>query len=333
MTSQSPVSTSLHLAPSTTNRTTTVLRFHFHNNITMAKIRTVVERIRCMRLIFASSLALSCSALVSHRLFRVKSVHRLLQPHLDSESCPQMSSPETNFWIARTQNNTTCSSFDGIPAIPRLDRESGPLPPGAYRKSIVDARETIAPCLIQIGIRPPAQADAGENVWSVGVRNCQSLIDSGFNTFRVNNNFHRIRDSMHRRDNRRRSPLSDALERMQQLTINTEYRHQAESEFYRKLRQNTPSSVLRSCHFMVNLELPLALSGIALISGMENEIAQAPFGNGWMLRESVSSALLRTKSEHLDSVVLECEFLSAFNFQQCIVMLMFYVPLLLMLNR
>jgi hypothetical protein len=119
---------------------------------------------------------------------------------------------------------------------------------------------------------------------------------------------------------------------MQQLTINTEYRHQAESKFYRKLRQNTPSSVLRSCHFMVNLELPLALSGIALISGMENEIAQAPFGNGWMLRESVSSALLRTKSEHLDSVVLECESLSAFNFQQCIVMLMFYVPLLLMIN-
>jgi len=121
---------------------------------------------------------------------------------------------------------------------------------------------------------------------------------------------------------------------MQQLTISTEYRHQVEAEFYRKLRQDTPSSVLRSCHFMVNLELPLALSGIALIPGMENEIAQAPFGNGWMLRESVSSALLRTKSEHLDSVVLECEFLSAFNYQQCIVvMLMFYVPLLFMLNR
>jgi hypothetical protein len=250
-------------------------------------------------------LLLSCSALVSHHLFRVNRVHRRLRHLLHGDSSSQVSR-ETNFWIASSQNNTFSSSKN-IPAVSRLDRETGPLPPGAYLNSIrAESRGTTASCLITVGIRPPSYSDAGEDAWKEGVRNCQQLIDSGFNTFRINNS-HEMWEGKKKQSNRKYSPSYDALERMQQLTVNTENRHQAEEQFYRKLRQNTPASVLRTCHFMVNLEMPLVLSGVMLIPGMENEIEQASFGNGWMVRESVSKALLRTKKESLDSVVLECE--------------------------
>lgn len=261
-------------------------------------------------LIVALSLVLwsCCSALLSHRLFRASNEHQRFQPllHSDSNLQTQTLSPETNFWIAITQNST-CSPSDDIPAIPRLDHETGSLPPGAYRRSYLDnSREMIAPCLISIGIRPPLQSESGEDIWREGVSNCQMLIDSGFNTFRFNNCHHK-RDKMYRRE-RERSPLSAACERLKQLAANTKRRHQAEAHFYQKLKQNTPSSVLHSCHFMVNLEMPLSFTGVALLPGMENEITRAPYGNGLMLKQSVSSALLRTKSERLNSVVFECEY-------------------------
>jgi hypothetical protein len=257
-------------------------------------------------------------------------VHPRLQSFLHSDSCPQSVSPEPNFWIARTQSNRTCSSLDDIPAISRLDYETGPLPPGAYRKSYNhDSREMIAPCLVSLGIRPPTQLDAGEEVWREGVRNCQKMVDSGFNSFRFNNG-HQTRHKMHKREYRNHSLLSSALARMQQLSANTELRHEAERQFYQKLKQNTPSSVLRSCHFMVNLEMPLPFSGLAQIPGMENEITKLPYGNGWMLKEGVSSALLRTKSEHLDSVIFECKFsILASKFHGFIIVLKFYVVVLL----
>jgi diketogulonate reductase-like aldo/keto reductase len=280
-------------------------------------VRLIRHHIISMFMLAPSLVLLSCSALSL----------------LDGETSPRTvsASPETNFWTARTQNNTSCLSSDSIPAILRLDRETGPLPPGAYHKSTIDEREVTAPCLITIGITPPTQTDdAGEDVWREGVRNCQTLIDSGFNTFRVNN-CHFIRNKMNKGDNRKRSPVSAALDSMQQLATNTENRHQSEAKFYQKLRQNTPSSVLRSCHFMVNLEMPLALSGLAQLPGMENEITQAPFGNGWMLKESVSSALLRTKRECLDSVVLECEF--SINIITMKMFMLYVVGLTIMQNK
>lgn len=228
---------------------------------------------------------------------------------LQSTSRPQTSS-ETTFWIAIAQKNQTSSS-DSIPATPHIDRETGPLPPGAYRHSSSDdGIDAIAPCRITVGITPQSNVFAGEDVLIVGVKNCQNLIDSGFNTFRVNDCHTKLENRRRRNIARRRSPLSIALEHIQQRATKTRARNEAEANFYRKLRQSTPSSVLRSCHFMVNLEIPSVLSDD--FPGLENEISSVSFGNGWMVRESISSALLRTKGECLDSIVLECESLVTF---------------------
>jgi len=191
---------------------------------------------------------------------------------------------------------------------PRIDREIGPLPPGAYRKiDIDDGNDVVSPCLIAVGINPPSNANDGKDVWREGVKNSQKLIDSGFNTFRVNNSHEKYKKKKENgsASRKRKSPSSIALEKMQQRTFRTEIRHQAETKFYHTLQQNTPSSVLRSCHFMVNLEVPSILSENSVTRGSEKELAPVSFGNGWMVRESVSSALLRTKGESLDSVSLE----------------------------
>jgi len=268
----------------------------------MVRISSIVGK--CSLVILVPSMVyISCHALVNHRILSSRMSHRRPSSPLQSTSRSQKSS-ESTFWTAIAQKNQTSPS-DNIPATPQLDRETGPLPPGAYRHyNSDDGRDAVAQCRITVGIRPQSNADAGDDVWIEGVKNCQNLIDSGFNTFRVND-CHMKQESRRRRIIGRRSPLSIALEHIQQRATKTEARHEAEGNFYRKLRQNTPSSILRSCHFMVNLEVPSVLSED--FPGIENEISPVSFGNGWMVRESVSSALLRTKGECLDSVVLECE--------------------------
>ncbi len=267
----------------------------------MVRISSIVGK--CSLIILVPSMVhISCHALVNHRILSARMSHRRPSSPLQSTS-PSQKSSESTFWIAIAQKNQTLS--DSILSTPQLDRETGPLPPGAYRRyNIDDGRDAVAQCLITVGIRPQSNADAGDDVWIVGVKNCQNLIDSGFNTFRVND-CHMKQESRRRRIIGRRSPLSIALEHIQQRATKTGARHEAEGNFYHKLRQNTPSSILRSCHFMVNLEVPSVLSED--FPGIENEISPVSFGNGWMVRESVSSALLRTKGECLDSVVLECE--------------------------
>jgi hypothetical protein len=275
----------------------------------MARKSPIVAK--CSLVILAwSMIHISCRALVNHRILSARMVHRRRPSSpLQSTSRPQTSS-ETTFWIAIAQKNQTSSS-DSIPATPHIDRETGPLPPGAYRHSSSDdGIDAIAPCRITVGITPQSNVFAGEDVLIEGVKNCQNLIDSGFNTFRVNDCHTKLENRRRRNIARRRSPLSIALEHIQQRATKTRARNEAEANFYRKLRQSTPSSVLRSCHFMVNLEIPSVLSDD--FPGLENEISSVSFGNGWMVRESISSALLRTKGECLDSIVLECESLVTF---------------------
>ena len=93
---------------------------------------------------------------------------------------------------------------------------------------------------------------------------------------------------------------------MKQHNLQIEMRHQAEKDFYHILQQSTPSSVLRSCHFSVTLEIPSILS---VESNRMNTDTVHTYGNGWMVREDISNALLRTKRDCLDSVVLECKFI------------------------
>ena len=241
-------------------------------------------------------------ALISHSIFSSRVAQR--------RSCqrsflPQQKSSESTFWTAIAQKNETLSS-DGIPAIPQIDRETGPLPPGSYRQREIDdyARDASAPCLITVAIRPQSTNtdNTREDIWTEGVKNCQNLIDSGFNTFRMIDGDTKL-ETRRRRTIGRRSSLSIALEHIQLSAATTDARHEAETNFYSKLRQNTPSSILRTCYFMTNIEIPFVLSED--FPGMEDEISPVSFGNGWVMRESISSALLRTKAECLDSVVLE----------------------------
>ena len=68
-------------------------------------------------------------------------------------------------------------------------------------------------------------------------------------------------------------------------------------------------SVLGSCHFIANVEVPAILSTQQQkYSGVDEEQNSVPFGNGWMVRESVGNALKRAKCETLGSVVLECKY-------------------------
>jgi hypothetical protein len=273
------------------------------STLTMARIRSTVAS-KCILIILVSSMIqISCRALVNYRISTARTAYRRPSSPLQTRSRLQKSS-ESTFWTAINRKNQTSPS-DCIPAVPQLDRETGPLPPGAYRHSNCDdGTYAIVPCRLTVGIRAPSNSDEGEDVWTEGVKSCQNFIDSGFNTFRVNDRYMK-QENRRRRNIGRRSPLSIALEHIQQRSMKTEARYEAEANFYCKLRHGTPSSILRSCYFMVNMDIPSILSDD--IHGIESEIPPVSFGNGWMVRESISSALLRTKGECLDSVVLECK--------------------------
>jgi len=227
-------------------------------------------------------------------------------------------SAESTFWLAvpdaTSASNNGTSKF---PAIPGLHRESGPLPSGAY-KQVVREDDTIKSCLIAIGIRPPLNTDDGNVVWVEGVRNAQKLIDSGFNTFVMTNPDGKSpMDGKKTKQRGGGSPSKYMIAREKQrqldrfLRINS--RHEAEQNFYNALQQNTPPSILRSCHFMVNLDVPSILSTDHQ-KGVDEDQPAVPFGNGWMVRESVGDALRRIKGETLGSVVLECKYLKLVDF-------------------
>ena len=114
---------------------------------------------------------------------------------------PQKSS-ESNFWIARTHNNTSLA-LDSIPAIPQLDRETGPLPPGAHKCIDDDDNLITQYCLIAVRIQPPSDDinNNGEDIWREGVKNCQKLIDAGLNSFKVDNGYvnNKVGKSKHKR--------------------------------------------------------------------------------------------------------------------------------------
>ena len=64
---------------------------------------------------------------------------------------------------------------------------------------------------------------------------------------------------------------------------------------------------------MVNLDVPSILS-TEHQKGVDEDQLAVPFGNGWMVRESVGDALKRIKGETLGSVVLECKYLKLDDF-------------------
>ena len=75
---------------------------------------------------------------------------------------------------------------------------------------------------------------------------------------------------------------------------------------------------------MVNLEIPSVLSDVDPNASLgykggsggvrDMEETRVPFGNGWMVREGVSDALLRVKGECLDTVILECKLILIMRF-------------------
>lgn len=226
-------------------------------------------------------------------------------------------SAESTFWLAVPDATSASLSKNGtskFPAIAGLHRESGLLPPGAYKQVVREG--TMKSCLIAIGIRPPLNTDDGNVVWEEGVRNAQKLIDSGFNTFVMTNSD--TKSPRYGKETKRRrggSPSKHmiAIEKQRQLDrfLRINSRHEAEQNFYNALQQNTPPSILRSCHFMVNLDVPSILS-TEHQKGIDEDQLAVPFGNGWMVRESVGDALKRIKGETLGSVVLECKYLLTF---------------------
>lgn len=209
-------------------------------------------------------------------------------------------SPESTFWNAIPPKSS--GPISSIPAVHRIDEETGPLPPGAYRSiGLEDDRDAARVCLISAGIYPPAQPNIGYDVWTEGVKNCQKLIDSGFNSFSVRGKRGSFRSHNSEQKNINRRLINSLLS-----SEHTD-RNEAESQFYHRLRENTPSSVLRSCHFMVKMEMPSILSMADPILDKNKPVPSVPFGNGWMVRKSISDALLRVKTECLDNVQLECK--------------------------
>ena len=209
-------------------------------------------------------------------------------------------SPESGFWWAAPQT----SSEHYLPAINGIERETGPLPPGAYQ-----TESNI--CLIGVNIRPPLSSKEGEDILTVGTKHCQKMIDSGLNSFSVgkthcdsSNNISQQK-THHDRITERYVVATNELKR--QYTARTMERHEFESHFYRTLRRNTPSSVLRSCHFAIDFEIPSVLHVTDVTSKSSKSTPSVPYGNGWVVRKSISDALLRLKTECLDSVNLECK--------------------------
>mmetsp|Transcript_11884 Transcript_11884/g.20190 ORF Transcript_11884/g.20190 Transcript_11884/m.20190 type:complete len:529 (-) Transcript_11884:1030-2616(-) len=250
-----------------------------------------------------------------HLQLSTRSWSRFLAATSIADTNETSKSAESTFW----RTVPTSSSENGtskLPAIAGIDRETGPLPPGAYKQ--IGERDTITSCLLGIGIRSQASNDDGNEVWKEASKNCQKLVDAGFNTFIMNNpaadDLKSAKVSTQKTIQRGRGKtekLMIALEkqRLQNLVLRTKIRHEAEENFYKVLHQNTPKSVLRSCNFMVNLEVPAILSTEQQKnSGVDEEQPTQSFGNGWMVRESVGNALKRVKEESLGSVVLEyCE--------------------------
>mmetsp|Transcript_14458 Transcript_14458/g.29592 ORF Transcript_14458/g.29592 Transcript_14458/m.29592 type:complete len:579 (-) Transcript_14458:1826-3562(-) len=249
-----------------------------------------------------------------------------------------MKSPESTFWISIPQSNKKTITdgsddfavSDGqvlpIPAISKIDLETGPLPPGAYQtvEQRENGRDALSKCVIGVGINPPTSilkskrksgdysnyGQDGNEVWRVGVKNTQKLIDSGFNTFRMNSCD--LPTEKKEKNVKRKSHSTFALEKMQKHTLRSDCRHEAEKNFYDTLRRDTPSSVLRTCNFITYLDIPSLLSVddpflSATFSGGKRSVQESsiPYGNGWIVRKSVSDALLRTKGECLDTIILE----------------------------
>lgn len=223
-------------------------------------------------------------------------------------------SAESNFWRTVPTSPSPENGTSKLPAIAGIDRETGPLPPGAYKQ--IGERDSITTCLIGIGIRSQVNSDDGNEIWEEASKNCQKLIDSGFNTFIMNNpaaddlkSTSLSKKKTIRRDEIDKAMIALEKRRKQNLVLKTKIRHESEEHFYKVLHQNTPKSVLRSCNFMFNLEVPAVLSTEQTkYSGNEEEQATTmSFGNGWMVRESVGNALKRVKMETLGSVVLECK--------------------------
>ncbi|KAL3800328.1 hypothetical protein HJC23_003624 [Cyclotella cryptica] len=217
-------------------------------------------------------------------------------------------SPESTFWNTIPQKYSDLPS--SIPAVHRIDEETGPLPPGAYRsiggEDDVDAARV---CLISAGIYPPEKTNSGYDIWTVGVKNCQKLMDSGFNSFSVRGkcgNFSSNNSEGRRKNSNRRSTKSP-------ISTEPADRHESESQFYHRLRQNTPLSILRSCHFTVKMEMPSVLSVPDPILDKNKPVPSVPFGNGWMVRKSISDALLRVKTECLDNVQLKYQHNSPYH--------------------
>ena len=223
-------------------------------------------------------------------------------------------SAESNFWRTVPTSSSSENGTSKLPAIAGIDRETGPLPPGAYKQ--IGERDSIISCLIGIGIRSQVNSDDGNEIWEEASKNCQKLIDSGFNTFIMNNpaaddlkSTSLSKKKTIRRGETEKAMIALKKRRKQNLVLKTKIRHESEEHFYKVLHQNTPKSVLRSCNFMFNLEVPAVLSTEQTkYSGSEEEQATTmSFGNGWMVRESVGNALKRVKMETLGSVVLECK--------------------------
>lgn len=270
-------------------------------------------------------------------------------------------SPESTFWISIPQSNKKtitdgCDDFDvndgqllPIPAVSKIDLETGPLPPGAYQtvEQRENGRDGLSKCVIGIGINPPSSilkskrksggySNYGQDrneVWRVGVENTQKLIDSGFNTFRMNSCD--LPAEKKEKNVKRKSHSTIAMEKMQKHTLRSDCRHEAEKNFYDMLRRDTPSSVLRTCNFMTYLDIPSLLSVddpflSSTFSGGKRSVEESsiPYGNGWMVRKGVSDALLRTKGECLDTIVLECEFLEILHFVyfRCTFWIHYFLP-------
>ncbi|KAL7513526.1 hypothetical protein ACHAXN_010748 [Cyclotella atomus] len=222
-------------------------------------------------------------------------------------------SAESSFWQATPQSSSESSS---LPAIHGIERETGSLPPRAYQTIASERGDESNICLIGVKIRPPANPNQGDDIWTEGVKNCQKMIDSGFNSFSVGNSYGGVLPIEAKQIDKTRvtKQYLEAAKKLQdQYTATTLQRHAYESNFYSKLRQNTPSSVLRSCQFAVDMEIPSILHVSDPILDKNKPAPSVSYGNGWAVRKSISDALLRIKTDCLDSVILEYKSNSAYH--------------------
>jgi len=227
----------------------------------------------------------------------------------DERNMKMDNSPESTFWQATPQQSTSGPS---LPAIDGIDRETGPLPHSSYHTIKFDDNSESSLCLIGIKINPPENPSSGDDIWTDGVKNCQNMIDSGFNTFRIGNSIsNEILNHKKKKDNlirQTKQSLAVAKKLQDQYSARTIERHEFEQQFYNKLRQNTPSSILRSCHFNVDIEVPSSLHVLDQVLDKNKPAPNIQYGDGWAVRKSISDALLRVKSGCLDTVTLECKF-------------------------